>query len=94
MKNETGAACVIVAIDGVIREKVEQLNAGIFAEPEDPRKISDAILALVNDPVLAKTMGENGRRFVETEFDRDVMAERYLGLIRKVVLESEYRSDN
>ena len=40
-------------------------------EPEDPDALADAILRLMEDPELARRMGENGRRRVEEELNWD-----------------------
>lgn len=75
---------VIIAIDGLIRELIEKQDAGIFVEPENPRSIADGILSLVDHPGRSRKMAANGRRFVENEFDRDVMAKRYESLLKLV----------
>jgi glycosyltransferase involved in cell wall biosynthesis len=72
---------IVLGIDGIIRELVEREGAGIFAEPENAQSLRTAILALVDDPDRANQCGANGRRFVEREFSRDVMAARYVEVL-------------
>ncbi len=62
---------VLCQIDGVIREVVEQNQAGIFVEPGDPRALADAVLKLASDPDACREMGANGRRAIEEKFSRD-----------------------
>ena len=75
---------VIVAIDGMIRRLLEEQDAGIFVEPDNPRSIAEGILALVSDEQRCRELGKNGRRFVEAEFDRRVMAKRYECILEEV----------
>jgi glycosyltransferase involved in cell wall biosynthesis len=39
--------------------------------PEDAQELEFAIRELAADPERRKAMGENGRRYVEREFDRE-----------------------
>jgi len=59
---------------GIWRD-VAKSEAGIVTHC-DSNEISDAIETLVDDPGLRTTLGRNGRRLVETEFNMDRMAER------------------
>ena len=65
---------VILAIDGVIRQVVEQADGGIFSPPGDPAALAQAILHLMEDPQQARQMGLNARAYVETHFDRAALA--------------------
>jgi glycosyltransferase involved in cell wall biosynthesis len=65
---------VVLAINGVIREVIESVQAGIPVEPGDAEGIVQAILKLVEDRSLGKEMGCRGRQYIETHFDRAVLA--------------------
>lgn len=65
---------VILAIDGVIRQVVEQAQGGLFVPPGDPDALAQAILRLADDPSQAREMGRNARRYVEAHFDRAALA--------------------
>lgn len=67
---------VLLAIDGVIREVIEQNNAGIFVPPGNPKLLSNAIIALADDRERGKAMGWNGRKAVEKDFDRARLADK------------------
>lgn len=72
----------VIGIDGVARELVcEQAQAGIFAEPEDPRALADAIVKLADDPALRAEMGARGRRWVLENATREALAQRYLDVL-------------
>jgi glycosyltransferase involved in cell wall biosynthesis len=65
-------------------------NSGVqFVEPDDPRRLADAILALLNDPGLCALLGRQGRQFVEERFSWTAIVEQLrqwvaqdLGVIR------------
>jgi glycosyltransferase involved in cell wall biosynthesis len=72
---------VVLAIDGVIREVVEGVKAGIAVPPGDPQALAEALENLAADRQMAAAMGRRGRREVETRFDRAVIAERMARLM-------------
>src|SRR5680860_967687 len=74
----------IVAIDGVARELVEDAQAGLFVPPEGHQELAQAVLDLKAQPALAAEMGQNGRRFVEENFDRAQLAQAYARLLHGV----------
>jgi glycosyltransferase involved in cell wall biosynthesis len=76
----------LLAIDGVARELVcEQARAGVFAAPEDPRALADAILGLADHPEECRRMGENGLGWVRANASREDLARKYLELMESLV---------
>ena len=67
---------VVLAIDGVIREVVEAADCGLFVQPGDPQALADAIWILFQDPQRRQVMGANGRRYLEANFNRPLLAEK------------------
>jgi glycosyltransferase involved in cell wall biosynthesis len=65
---------VLLAIDGVIRQVVDEARAGLFVPPGDPTALTDAILALAGDPALGKKMGLAGRACIEKKFSRELLS--------------------
>lgn len=51
------------------REIVEGSECGLCVDPEDPVAIAGAVNRLVEEPVLAQRMGENGRRAVMDRYN-------------------------
>jgi glycosyltransferase involved in cell wall biosynthesis len=39
---------------------------------------------LANDGKLGQRLGDNGRQLVEGQYNRDLLAERYIGTLEKV----------
>jgi glycosyltransferase involved in cell wall biosynthesis len=76
---------VILAIDGVIREVIEQAEAGIPVTPGDPHALSQAILSLSHHPTIAQTMGDKARQYVEDHFDRNLIAAQLMHIMLGMV---------
>ena len=73
---------VILAIDGVIREVIEEAQAGVFVEPGNPAHLAEKIKDLAADPEKCRTMGLNGRMHIITRFSRKDMANQLTALLQ------------
>ena len=76
---------ILMAIDGVSRELVEVAAAGVYVEPENIQAYNTIIRAYLNDPARLKAEGENGYRYAKQNFDREVLAEKYLARIEEII---------
>ena len=76
---------VVLAIDGVIRDVIENAGGGIPVPPGDPVALSKAILLLADDPQLALRMGRQGRIYVEIHFDRVILASKLMDIMLGMV---------
>ena len=59
---------VVAANVGSIPEQVLDGQTGILVEKANSDQIADAVVKIMNDPALAKQMGENGRKLVVERF--------------------------
>jgi glycosyltransferase involved in cell wall biosynthesis len=75
---------VLLAIDGAIREVVEQAGCGVFVAPGDPAALSEAIRRLAADSEAAERMGSLGKAYLEKNFNREQIAARLLGVIESL----------
>lgn len=75
---------IVLSVDGDARAIVERAGAGLCVPPEDADAIAAAILRLHRDPALRQTLGESGRRFVESHYDRRDIAGRYADFLQRV----------
>lgn len=67
---------VVLAIDGVIREVVEQARCGVFSSPGDAGEMARVIRSLAADRPGSAELGMNGRRYLEEHFSRERLAEK------------------
>lgn len=74
---------VLMAIDGVSRALIEEANAGIFVEPENPEDFKEKILFYMNNRSILNEHGINGYNFAKLNFDRKILAEKYSNTIQK-----------
>ncbi len=72
---------VILAIDGVIRQVVEDADAGLTVPPGDHHALAEAVLSLARDPEKCTQQGLNGRKLVEDQFSREQIAEAFTALL-------------
>lgn len=75
---------ILMAIDGVSRKLVEDANAGIYVEPENPADFASKINEYLANPELETIHGESGYQYAKNNFDRLVLAQKYLEGIQSV----------
>lgn len=76
---------ILMAIDGVSRELVETAKAGVYIEPENAEEYNRIIREYKNDPVRLSQEGENGYLYAKQNFDRKILARRYLNNIKNII---------
>lgn len=76
---------ILMAIDGVSRELLEDAGAGSYVEPENTSEYNRVIREYIADPARLLREGESGYRFARENFDREVLAQKYLAHIASVV---------
>lgn len=75
---------VLLGVAGESRRIVEGAGCGVCIEPENAQQLAAAVLALAGDPNRAAALGKQGRRVVSEQYNRDVLAAAYLGVIEGV----------
>ena len=76
---------ILMAIDGASRELVEAAGAGVYVEPENISEYNRIIREYLKDPERIVREGESGYKFAKENFDREVLAKKYLEYISKIV---------
>ena len=79
---------VLLAIDGVMRQVVEQAGCGVFCEPGDALALAEAIRRLAADQELGRRMGLAGRSYVAAHFNRHHLAEKLALLMEEMQVKS------
>jgi glycosyltransferase involved in cell wall biosynthesis len=75
---------VLLAIDGVIRSVVESAGCGLFVPPGDPAALAQAVQILAADPLHCRQMGLAGRKYLEENFGRSVIAEKLVKVLEEM----------
>jgi len=76
---------VVLAIDGVIRQVIEQARGGIPVQPGDPVALADAVRMLADNPSMGREMGRQARTYVETQFNRARLADQLMTLLEELI---------
>jgi len=76
---------ILMAIDGVSRELVEEAGAGVYVEPENASEYNRIIRQYLSDPNRLTREGLSGYNYAKGNFDREVLANKYLGYIKEIV---------
>lgn len=76
---------VVLAIDGVIRNVVEEAGAGVFVRPGNAGELADAVTELWGNPTDVKRMGRAGRKYVEEHFDRSKQVECLVTVLEELL---------
>ena len=69
---------IIQSTKGWIRELVNETECGINVQPNDPTEFANAINKIADDKTFRDKLAYNAKRLSLTEFNRDLLAEKYL----------------
>jgi colanic acid biosynthesis glycosyl transferase WcaI len=79
---------VLASVGGEAAEIVRGSASGIVAAPGNPESIADGVLDMLARPETERReMGRRGRAYVTDLYNRDVLASRYLELLRAIAEE-------
>jgi len=82
------ARAVILGVDGHARQIIEEANAGIVIEPENPDALVAAIQQLNGNRDLGRSMGYQGRDYIVKNFSRARTAHKYVKVLDTIVTRS------
>lgn len=69
---------LLLGVDGEARTHfIEKGEAGLFFEPENINDLSEKLLTMANNPEDLAKMGENARRYVTANFNRNDIAGKF-----------------
>lgn len=74
----------VLAIDGVIRQVIEDANGGIFTLPGDDKTLAEVVLKLYNNRAEVEAMGSSARKYVIEHFNRHKHAQAFVELAQQV----------
>ncbi len=74
----------VLAIDGVIREVIENSRGGIFVQPGDEDALAAALEELSQHPETGQAMGQSARAYVQKHFRREDQAEAFRAMLQEI----------
>ena len=75
---------VVLSVEGQASDLLKQAGAGICIQPQDPAGIVNAARRLYGDWDLCRSLGENGRRYIEQNLSRGRTAKDYIKILQAV----------
>lgn len=75
---------LLIGVNGESRKIVEASESGLFFEPENENDLTEKMLHYINTPSDREAHGNNGYEFVRKNFDREILASKYLDIINSV----------
>lgn len=79
------ATPIILGVEGESRDLLLEAGGGLTMEPENASELASAVQQLAERPDLAKEMGLKGHGYVCANFDRRVLAARYIDVLRAAI---------
>ncbi len=80
----TGLPVISTKVGGIPEFLVDNEN-GFLIDPGDPTQLTQRVLTLLQDPKLAKEMGDRGRRLIEEKFDWHLITGQVIDLYHKLL---------
>lgn len=69
---------VLLGVDGEARDLfITKGNCGLYFEPENSAQLTEGITLLINNPEKVLQLGKNGRKFVNEQFNREIIAQKF-----------------
>lgn len=76
---------ILIGVDGEARHIIVEAQSGLYFEPENVTDLIYKIKELKQNPELINQFGNNGYNFVMQHYDRKVLADKMLTIIKKSV---------
>jgi glycosyltransferase involved in cell wall biosynthesis len=80
----TGLPVISTKVGGIPEFLTDNEN-GFLIDPGDSSQLTQKVLALLQDPKLAKEMGDRGRRLIEEKFDWRLITSQVIDLYHKLL---------
>lgn len=84
---------VITSDRGGLPEVVVDGVTGFVVEAQSPNQLAQAIKSLVCSPDLVKSMGEAGRKRIQSEFSLDRCVRQFIGVVEDLKAQADRRED-
>ena len=65
---------------------IDEANAGLHFEPEDPESLAKAVIELEDNPAICEAYGKSGNIFAHKYFDRKIIASQFIEKVKKLMI--------
>lgn len=78
---------IVLAMEGVSADLVcREAKCGLCVKPGDAKALENALLEFHSKCEEIKGMGENGYQFVKNNFSAEILAKKYLDLLKPIII--------
>ena len=75
---------LVMGVRGESAEIVRRSGSGVDIEPDNDHELTDAVVLLCDDEDFYQSLCASGRVFVAEHYSRDVLAEKFLAILKSV----------
>jgi glycosyltransferase involved in cell wall biosynthesis len=75
----------LINVDGEARETMEEVGAGMYVPPDDPKALADGLLTLRNQPARLAHMGAAGRQAVIDQYSLQAASSQIETVLQELV---------
>lgn len=80
-----GCECATLVTDlPAMRDIIINGKTGLVVPQKNIRQLAEKIIRLLDNPKLSRSLGEEGRRYVETRYDWNIITQQYANLIESI----------
>ena len=79
---------IVCISSGEAAKYIQKTNSGVVTDSRDPKVLSEIILNLIDNPTLAKELGNNGYENIVNNLTLEKVGERFDEVFRKVLKKS------
>ncbi len=76
---------IIGSVTGEAREILQLSGSAMIVSPESVRELADSIVWMVKNPQKREMMGASGRTFVCENYDRTMLAKKYIDHLKSLI---------
>lgn len=82
-----GCECAVVVTDlPAMQDIVIDGQSGFVVPQRNAEKLAQKVICLLNDPLLRRKLGKEGRRYVLERYDWDIITKQYASLIESIAI--------
>ncbi|MFP4029195.1 MAG: glycosyltransferase [Candidatus Brocadiia bacterium] len=74
---QAGLSCVVTRVGG-LKEIIDHGETGLLVSPGKPDEVAEALLKLIRNPKLRRSLGTAAQQKVGTEYGADLLAQRFV----------------
>ncbi|MHA1271559.1 MAG: glycosyltransferase family 4 protein [Candidatus Helarchaeota archaeon] len=76
---------IISTFSGGVVEIIKNYKNGVLVRPNDPNELASAVINLLNDQELAKSLANNALKSALNEYSWDIILDKYINIIKSLI---------